>query len=64
MEEKIPQSKQQSKLEQQPNNGQQPAPDLEERAEQRPSFQELIQGAYREDYLKALGLVISMVTRR
>lgn len=63
MEEKIPQSKQQSKLEQQPNNGQQPAPDLEERAEQRPSFQELIQGAYREDYLKALGEALQSQAR-
>ena len=63
MEEKMSKSKQQSDVGQQPNADRQPAPDLEERSEQRQSFQELIQGAYREDYLKALGEALQSQAR-
>ena len=44
MDEKDPKSTHQTKAE----------PPLEERVEQKQNFQELIQGVYREDYLKAL----------
>ena len=39
------------------------APLPEERAEQKESFQELIRGRYREDYLKALGEALSAQAR-
>ena len=41
-------------MEEEKTGQEQPETALEERREQAPSFQELIQGQYREDYLKAL----------